>query len=134
MMSNNFIDQIEEKPASVTAAIEEPIVSDEEIKRAFDKCIEHAAFNGDGKYHDVMNMYKTSLLYGKNSETESLMSCLLDYFKKCSKSSDVALVNKLAKNITNTHECIKAAAPENKNIFVALVLGYAYSVFSENNG
>lgn len=133
-MNDKFVEQMPEKPASVTASIEKPVAADSEIKRAFDKCVDAFAFKGEGKYHEVMNMYKTAQLYGKNCETESLMHCLLEYFKKCSKTGDRAIVDKLLKNIANTQECIKLVSPDDKSIFVALVLGYAYSVFSENNG
>ena len=51
-------------------------------QKAFDKCIDGAAFKGDGKYHEIMNMYKTSQLYGKNCDVEAFMHCLLEYFKK----------------------------------------------------
>lgn len=133
-MNNDFINQAAQIPSSVTASLEKPIVSDAEIKRAFDKCIDGLAFKGEGKYHEVMNMYKTAQLYGKNCETESLMHCLAEYFKKCTKTGDKAIIDRLLKNISNTQECIKMVSPDDKSIFVALVLGYAYCVFSENNG
>jgi hypothetical protein len=133
-MNNDFIQQMPQIPSSVTASLQKPIVSDADIKRAFDACIDKIAFKGEGKYHDVMNMYKISQLYGKNCETETLVHCLLEYFKKCSKAKDGTIVDKLSKNIVNTQECIKMLSPDDNNIFIALILGYAYSVFSENNG
>jgi hypothetical protein len=133
-MNNEFIEQMPMRPSSATASLEKPVATDAEIKRAFDKCVDAFAFKGEGKYHEVMNMYKMAQLYGKNCETESLMHCLSEYYKKCSKTSDKAVVDKLLKNIFNTQECIKMLSPDDKSIFIALVLGYAYCVFSENNG
>lgn len=130
-MNSDFIDSIPAVASSVTHGVAKPLPSTEDVKRLIDSIV--SAGVAPEIYSKVLTMYKIAQMHGKNCNAESLLASFIECCKQNANASDKVVVDKLCKNIVNTHECINSLLKMDQQILIAFVLGYAYSIISEKN-
>lgn len=126
-----FLESLPEVSASITQPLEETLPSYENVQKLFDKVVSELAKNGD--YANIMSMYHTSQMYGKNGSLESFFTAFAEMYKKSAKQEQLHIVDMLCKNIKNTTHCIDALSKHKKEMLIALMFGFVSSMLSQNS-
>ena len=128
---SDFFDNIPTVPASPTNPIKDVVVGSDEIKRAIDQLV-NSLISIDN-IAAINNVYRVAQLYGRNCTVDSLTQAMAVLFTASAKINDKELINNLCENIQNTQKCINLVSKVDQRLFIAFILGYALSVFSEKN-
>lgn len=126
---NYFFDQLEAGKASITDVVAKPLPEAQDIKRLLDQVVEYF---GKGKdYRKTQQAFSLGSLYGKNGDLKHLLKCLGEVYKFDVDVEKLAIVDMLIKNVLNTTDCINQFSTVKSEIFMSMILGYAFSILHE---
>lgn len=127
--SNYFFDVLKSGKASLTDVEANPLPAIHDIKRLLDQIIE--LFSRGKDYQNVHKAFNIGSLYGKNGDLRHLLKCVGELYKLGANAENITNIDLLIKNVSNTTDCINHIHPLKGEIFMSMILGYAFAILSE---
>lgn len=124
-----FFDQLEAGKASFTDVVARPLPEAQDIKKLLEQVVE--SFGRGKDYNKTQQAFNLGNLYGKNGDLKHLLKCVGEIFKLGVEQEKLAGIDMLIKNVANTTDCLNHLYSLKSEVFMSMILGYAFSILHE---
>lgn len=124
-----FFEQLEASKASLTDVTPRPLPEVQDIKKLLEQVVE--SFGRGKEYNKTQQAFSLGSLYGKNGDLKHLLKCIGEIYKIGVEPEKLAGVDMLIKNVANTTDCINHLYSLKPEVFMSMILGYAFSILHE---